>query len=180
MLTKLNQLINDGEGLTVEFKLCENKLSNSVYETISAFSNRYGGHILLGVEDSGAIRGINPKPASSMKRNFASSLNNPDRFAPTLFLALEESEIDGMTVLWCFVPPSSQVVMFGGKVYDRTEDGDMDITRNSEMVAQLHRRKAAEYSERKIFPYAKDEDFDFARLMPKVRRLAINRLSDHP
>jgi len=37
--------------------------------------------------------------------------------------------------------------MFGGRIYDRAEDGDMDITRNSEMVAQLHRRKSADYSE---------------------------------
>jgi len=38
MQTKLNQLIKDGEGLTVEFKKCENELTNTVYETISAFS----------------------------------------------------------------------------------------------------------------------------------------------
>ena len=47
-------------------------------------------------------------------------------------------------------------------------------------IAQLHRRKAADYSERKIFSYAKEEDFEFAKLMPKVRRLAANRLPDHP
>gem|GEM_PF-3392505 len=57
MLAKLKQLIHDGDGLAVEFKRCENKLANSVYETVAAFSNRYGGHILLGVEDSGRIVG---------------------------------------------------------------------------------------------------------------------------
>ncbi|MCL2287445.1 MAG: hypothetical protein FWC32_13925 [Firmicutes bacterium] len=51
----------------------------------------------------------------------------------------------------------------------------MDITRNSEMVSQIHRRKSADYSERNIFPYAKEEHFDFSRLMPKVRRLLANR-----
>jgi ATP-dependent DNA helicase RecG len=180
MLDKIKQILRDGEGLTVEFKRCGSELANSVYETVSAFSNRYGGHILLGVEDGGNISGANPRAVANMKRNFANSLNNPQRFEPTLFLALEEAVINDKTVLWCFVPPSSQVVMFGGRIYDRAEDGDMDITRNSEMVAQLHRRKAADYSERKIFPYAKNGDFDFARLMPKVRRLAANRLPDHP
>jgi ATP-dependent DNA helicase RecG len=174
------QLIRDGEGLTIEFKRCGNELPNSIFETISAFSNRYGGYILLGVEDNGAISGVNPVTIKQIKKNFVNLLNNPQRFSPTLFLALEEAEIDGKTVLWCFVPPSSQVVMFGGKVYDRAEDGDIDITRNSEMVSQIHRRKAADYSERKIFPYAKDEDFDFPRLMPIVRRLVSNHASDHP
>ena len=179
-LTKLEQLIRDGEGLTVEFKRCENKLTNSVFETVSSFSNRYGGHIILGVEDGGEIIGINPKTVSEIKKNFINTLNNYERFAPTLFIGLEEAEIDGKTVLWCFVPPTSQIVMFGGKIFDRAEDGDLDITRNSEMVSQIHRRKAGDYSERKIFPYAKEEDFDFKRLMPRVRQMAVNYHPGHP
>ena len=180
MLNKLKQFLNDGEGLTVEFKLCENELAGSIYETVSSFSNRYGGYILMGIADSGEIKGVNPKSVARMKKDFANSLNNPQRFAPTLFLSLDEAKIDGETILWCFVPPSSQVVMFGGKIYDRGEDGDIDITRNSEMVSQIHRRKSAEYLERKIFPYAKESDFDFTRLMPKVRLLATTRQADHP
>ena len=179
MLDKLKQFINDGEGLTVEFKSSRNELDNSVFETVSSFSNRYGGYILLGVGDDGEIKGVNPKSVDGMKKNFANSLNNPLRFAPTLFIALEEVEIDGRAILWCYVPPNSQVVMFGGKIYDRAVDGDMDITRNSEMVSQIHRRKSTNYSEREIFPYAKEEDFDFTRLMPKVRRLAANRSVTH-
>jgi len=180
MLSKLIQLIKDGEGLTVEFKSCENELTNSVYETVSSFSNRYGGHILLGVNDRGGVIGINQKAVSKIKKDFISLLNNPLRFSPTLYLTLEEAEINNKTILWCYVPPNSQVVIFCGKIYDRAEDGDMDITRNSEMVAQLHRRKSADYYERKIFPYSKNEDFEFERLIPKVRRLAANRQSDHP
>ena len=180
MLTKLNQLIKDGEGLTVEFKRCEKEISASVYETVSAFSNRYGGYILLGVKDNGIISGVDQNTVLKIKKDFVSSLNNSLRFAPTLFLSFEEAEINGKIILWCYVPPNSQVVMFNGKIYDRAEDGDMDITRNSEMVAQLHRRKAADYSERKIFPFSKNEDFDFDRLIPKVRLLASNRQSDHP
>jgi ATP-dependent DNA helicase RecG len=48
------------------------------------------------------------------------------------------------------------------------------------MVAHIHQRKAADYSERKIFPYAKESDFEFARLMPLVRRLAVTNRTDHP
>ena len=180
MLTKLQQLIRDGEGLTVEFKRCNNKLTNSVFETVSAFSNRYGGYILLGVEDDGAISGVNRNSIQTIKKNFTNTLNNLERFAPTLFLALEEAEIDGKNVLWCYVPANSQIVMFGGRIYDRAIDGDMDITRNTTMVAHIYQRKVADYSERKIYPYAKEGDFEFARLMPLVRRLAVTNRTDHP
>jgi ATP-dependent DNA helicase RecG len=180
MNTKLFKLIRDGEGLTVEFKRCKDKLTNTVYETVCSFSNRYGGYILLGVDDSGEVTGIAPDAVKQIKRDFANSLNNSQRFAPTLFIVLEETEINGKIVLWCYVPPDSQVVMFGGHIYDRNADGDIDITRNSSMVAQIHQRKNAEYTERKIFPYAKESDFEFDRLMPRVRQLAVNHQKDHP
>ena len=180
MLTKLQQLVRNGEGLTVEFECCTNKLSNSVFKTISAFSNRYGGYLLLGVEVDGDISGVNPSAIQNLKKDFTNILNNPQRFAPTLFLALEEVVIDGKIVLWCFVPSNSQIVMFDGKIYDRAEDGDIDITRNSLMVAHIHQRKSADYSERRIFPYAKEQDFEFARLLPVVRRLAVNHHPNHP
>ena len=180
MIDKLRQLIREGEGLTVELKRCRNKITNNIYETVSAFSNRYGGYILLGVGDDGEVSGVNPAAVDKIKKDFVTTLNNPQRFSPTLFLALEEAEIEGETVLWCFVPPNSQVVMLGGKIYDRSEDGDMEITRNSTMVAHIHQRKAADYSERKIFPYAKEEDFEFERLLPIVRRLAVTHRENHP
>jgi ATP-dependent DNA helicase RecG len=70
--------------------------------------------------------------------------------------------------------------MFSGKIYDRNEDGDMDISRNSGLVAQIHSRKSHEFSERKIFPYATKGDLELERLMPKVRRLVQNHREDHP
>ena len=50
-LEQIRKLLTVGEGLTVEYKECVSELSNSVYETVCSFSNRYGGHILLGVDD---------------------------------------------------------------------------------------------------------------------------------
>ncbi|MDR1558748.1 MAG: putative DNA binding domain-containing protein [Clostridiales bacterium] len=180
MLDKLKQLIRDGEGLTVEFKRCTDKITDTVYETVSSFSNRYGGHILLGVEDNGEVTGVKANAVTGIKKNFANSLNNPQQFAPTLFIALEESKIDGKIVLWSYIPPDSQVVMFRGKIFDRAVDGDMDITRNSAMVTQIHQRKTAEYSERNVFPYATEKDLELGRLMPRVRILAKNHFDGHP
>ena len=71
MIDKIKQLLRDGEGLTIEFKSCENELGNSVYETVTAFSNRYGGYILLGIEDEGKVKGVNPESVEKMKKDFA-------------------------------------------------------------------------------------------------------------
>jgi len=178
--SELEHIISNGEGLTVEFKLCKNGLTNSIFETVSAFSNRYGGHIILGVEDNGKIVGINKNLSESIRNNFVNTLNNPQRFSPTQFFSLEEIVIDRKLLLWVYIPVNSQVVMFAGKIYDRAEGGDIDVSKNSNSVSQLHLRKSHEYSERKLFPYAKKEDFEFERLMPKVRLLVQNRMPDHP
>jgi len=173
------KLLAEGEGLTVEFKECLNELNNGVFETVCSFSNRYGGYLLLGVKDNGAVIGVNPVAAQGMRKNFVSTLNNPQRFAPTLFLTLEEIDIDGKLVLYVYVPVSSQIQMFGAKIYDRNEDGDFDITRSTELIAHLSRRKSTQFTEREIFPYAREEDFRFD-LMPLVKQRAINRRSGHP
>jgi ATP-dependent DNA helicase RecG len=180
MNAKLLQLIRDGEGLTAEFKRCAKELPKSVYETVCSFSNRYGGHILLGVEDNGAISGVAPEAVPQIKRDFASAMNNAQRFSPTLFIALEETDIGGKTVLWCYVPFTSQLVMFGGKVYDRAEDGDFDVTRSPELLGMIVSRKQGAFSESRIFPYATDGDLLLERLMPQIRQLALSRNEKHP
>lgn len=65
---KLEELLNEGEGYTLEYKESVNSLSDSVFETVSSFSNRYGGYILLGIKEVkrgnkkvGEVIGVNPK-----------------------------------------------------------------------------------------------------------------------
>jgi hypothetical protein len=60
-------------------------------------TNRYGGHMLLGVKDNGDVIGTNPEAVMKLKKNFVNTLNNPQRFSPTQFHALDEAEIDGNT-----------------------------------------------------------------------------------
>ena len=180
MLDKLRQILRDGEGITVEFKHCDHDLSDSVYQTVSAFSNRYGGHILLGVEDDGTISGIAPDYVKKIKKDFTNTLNNPERFVPTLYISLEETEIDGKIILWCYVPFVTQIVMFGCNIYDRTEDADITVTRSSDQLGMMSERKRGLSTISRVFPYVKKEDLELERLMPIVRRRAENRLSNHP
>jgi len=71
-------MLAQGEGLTIEFKSVESgKLGNPVFETVAAFSNRYGGHLLLGVADDGTVLGLNPNVIDDVKRNLAKMLTTP-------------------------------------------------------------------------------------------------------
>ncbi|GHU11151.1 ATP-dependent DNA helicase RecG [Spirochaetia bacterium] len=176
---QIKQLIADGEGLTVEFKKCTNALNNSVFETVCSFSNRYGGYILLGVDDDGTLIGVNRSAVTAIKNNFANMLNNPQRLAPTLYLNLQEITVKGKIILCAYIPVSSQIQSFGGRIYDRNEDGDFDISGSTELIAHLARRKSTQFTEREIFPYAKKTDFRFD-LMPQIKQRAINTRSDHP
>ncbi|MFO8052917.1 MAG: putative DNA binding domain-containing protein, partial [Candidatus Omnitrophota bacterium] len=56
---KIKSIIKQGEGMHVEFKECRDKLSKEVFETVCAFLNRFGGELLLGVNDASKIIGIN-------------------------------------------------------------------------------------------------------------------------
>lgn len=76
----VRKLLKEGEGFTVEFKECANSLNNSVFETVCSFSNRYGGHLLLGVRDSGEILGVNPKCVSDIKKTLLICLITRRRF----------------------------------------------------------------------------------------------------
>jgi ATP-dependent DNA helicase RecG len=51
----LEQLIRQGEGVTLEFKQSHEKLNRDVYETVCAFLNRQGGKLLFGVTDNGTV-----------------------------------------------------------------------------------------------------------------------------
>lgn len=129
----IRQFLADGEGLTIEYKECANGLNNSVWETVCSFSNRYGGHLIIGVEDNGTPVGVNPHSVQQIKKNFVNILNNPQKTSPSLFLSLEEVIFDGVLLLYVYVPVSSQIQSCSGRIYDRNEDGDFDITNSADL-----------------------------------------------
>lgn len=176
---KLKELIRKGEGIDLEFKTCRSQLSRDVYETVCAFLNRHGGTILLGVEDSGEATGIAPAAIGQMKKDFVTAINNPQKLHPPAYLSVEEMTLDGKPILRIYVPESSQVHRCNGRIYDRNEDGDLDITDNTRQVADLYQRKQATYSENKIYPFAGLDELEL-KLLAKCRKIAVLRREDHP
>ena len=106
-IEKLKKLINGGESISVEFKESRNKLNKDVYESVCAFLNRFGGHLFLGVDDGGNITGVDKASVDQIKKDFATSLNNPQTINPTFYLNAEDFEIDGKCVIYINIPETS-------------------------------------------------------------------------
>lgn len=178
-INKIKEIIKDRENINVEFKQSHNKLNKDVFESVCAFLNRSGGHLLLGVEDKGNIVGVAQDAIEKVKKDFVTSMNNSQKISPTFYLSIEEINIEGKTILYIYVPESSQVHRCNGKVFDRNEDGDIDITDNTNLVSAMYMRKQGTYTENRIFPFAEISELK-QELLIKVRKMAANEKANHP
>lgn len=156
---KIETLLQLGEGGEVEFKKSLSKLNKNVFETICSFLNRNGGHLLLGVNDNGYVEGVAEGRAQKMIDNLVTNANNPQKLNPPYYLSPQVLDYQDKKIIYCYVPESSQVHRTNGKIFDRNEDGDFDITDQSEQVTQLYLRKQSTFSENNIYPYVHISDF---------------------
>jgi len=169
---ELLEIIEDGEGVTTEFKESKTGLHKNLFETVCAFLNRNGGHIFLGISDNGKIVGIDEEYIKNMKKEFISLCNNTQKIEPTIYLNIREYEIQKKKVLHIYVHESSEVHRTNGSVFDRNEDGDYKVT-NSPRIANIYVRKQTFYTENKVFPYAEMSDLR-EDLIKRARQMAIN------
>ena len=178
MNINIQQLIEQGEGVSVEFKKAENKLPETLFETICAFLNRNGGIILLGVADDKTIEGINSEVTDQMVKNLANLSNNPQKLFPSFLLESTVAEYQGKLLIHVFVPASSQVHKCNGKVFDRSADGDFEL-KTDEQIKNLYICKNALYSENTIYPFLTETDF-VPGLLDRVRKIIRINRPDHP
>ncbi|MGL5616261.1 MAG: RNA-binding domain-containing protein [Sarcina sp.] len=182
MDNKLNSILNkikDGENISVEFKESSRALNKDVFDTVCAFLNRCGGDIFLGVKDNGSIIGIEREIIDKIKKEFVTQMNNPNKINPTYYLNINEINVEDKKILHICVPESSQVHRCSNKIFDRNEDGDIDITSNTNQVAELYSRKQSTYAENKIYSAIKIDDLRID-IIKRIRKLAINQRVNHP
>lgn len=179
-VTKLLEIVQQGEGTQVEFKAASIGLNRDAFDSICGFLNRSGGYLILGINDSdNSITGVQDNQVQNIIDNIVTSANNPERLNPPYYLSPEIIEVTGKKVIVVYIPESSQVHATRGKIFDRNQDGDFNITKNNELVSQLYLRKQNTYSENQVFPFIKITDFK-ASLFDKVRSLARNIQPTHP
>ncbi len=86
MISSIKNLIEQGDGLTIEFKKAKEELPSNLFETVCAFLNRNGGNILLGVNDDKTIEGVNPEKVETLSKNIVNLSNNPQKLFPSFLL----------------------------------------------------------------------------------------------
>ena len=147
---KLDEILQKGEGIDIEFKTSRFELNKNTFESICAFLNRKGGHLILGVKNDGTMEGILEDCVQDIVNNIVSNANNPQKLNPPFYLSAQVLEYADKKVIYAYIPESSQVHCTNGKIFDRNEDGDFDITLQTEQVTQLYLRKKTTYSENRI------------------------------
>ncbi|OGX86778.1 hypothetical protein BEN47_12395 [Hymenobacter lapidarius] len=171
-------LLRQGEGIGIEYKHARRGLPRDVFESVCAFLNRQGGHLILGADNAGAPLGVDEAEADHLQRDFAALSNNPTKLQPPFLLELEPVRVGEALLLYAYVPQSSQVHRVDGVVFDRGHEGDFRVL-DHERIGQLYARKSNAYSEGRIFPRLGLSDFK-PGLLDKVRALLRARRSDHP
>ena len=172
-------ILSKGENHTTEFKKSQTSITKDVYESVCAFSNRDGGNIFLGVKDNGEILGIEPNCVEQIKKDFVTAINNSNKMYPPLFLSPKEYKIEGKIILHIYVPVGTQVSRCAGRIYDRNNESDIDITNNEELVYKLYARKQDTYFVNRVFP---EWGLDVLRtdLIDKARKMTRVRSDNHP
>ena len=175
---ELRLALQDGEGISVEFKRCGNRPESDVFETVCSFANRQGGNIYLGVRDDGTIEGVNKQDSLSIRRNMINVANNPSLFSSAPALQFEPIDCGEREVIRVWVPFGPEVYRFKGIVYDRVDDVDVRLVADMQ-ISSLYLRKRDVYTERKVYPYLRSEDLRLD-LLPRVRALIAAKRADHP
>lgn len=131
------------------------------------------------MKDNGEILGIEPNCVEQIKKDFVTAINNSNKMYPPLFLSPKEYKIDGKIILHIYVSVGTQVSRCSGRIYDRNNESDIDITNNEELVYKLYARKQDTYFVNRVFP---EWGLDVLRtdLIDKARKMTRVRSDNHP
>ena len=142
---KIQELLRKGERLTLECKLCANKLPSSLWESYSAFSNSHGGYILLGIEEH--LEEIDPSKRFTIKgvanpqkliTDFWNLANDSNKVSANLLKDedVQTISVDGVDVIAIHVPQaeySIKPVYINGNLFNgsfrRNHEGDYRCTK---------------------------------------------------
>lgn len=92
---KLKDILQKGEGIEVEFKTSQFELNKDAFETVCAFINRRGGHLLLGVKNDGTVEGVIEDCVQDIINNIVTNANNPQKLSPPFYLSTQVIDYEG-------------------------------------------------------------------------------------
>ena len=97
---------------------------------------------------------------------------------PPLYLVPEVFDIDGKKVIYIRVPEGTQVYRHNGRIFDRSYEGDINITNHADLVFKLYARKQSSYFVNRVYPNL-DISFLDSTVIEKARKMAVVRNENH-
>ena len=175
---ELRKIIRQGEGLTIEFKRAKSALPENLFESVVAFLNRNGGHVILGVTDDKKIEGVDPNCVEKLCKQIANLSNNPEKLDPQNLIDPQVVDYKGKKLIYFFVPASSQVHKTGKKIFDRSVDGDF-LVKTQNAISAMYLRKSNSYTENTVYPGLREIDIKRG-MLKKVKDIIRSIRSNHP
>jgi ATP-dependent DNA helicase RecG len=177
-IERVKRLLKQKEDMRLEFKEAASALPGNLFESICAMLNCDGGDILLGVNNSGKITGVQEPQVPTMVDNLVNLSNNQQKLDPPFILYPQVYQLENKWIIHIQVPSSSQVHKTANVIFDRSNDGDFRVT-HAHQIASIHNRKRNHYTEGIIYPALRFEDFK-PELFPKIRNLIRSNNANHP
>ena len=115
-MDRLQEIISEGERVTLECKKAQRSVPNSLWDTYSAFANTYGGTILLGVyenitENNPAKRFeiIGVEDADKIRKDLWNTINSREKVNVNLLRDedIQTTDVDGKKVIVVKVPQAA-------------------------------------------------------------------------
>ncbi|MBN1539429.1 MAG: putative DNA binding domain-containing protein, partial [Candidatus Thermoplasmatota archaeon] len=109
-LNELLDIIKSGESERIEFKT---KVTSEIGEEICAIANGFGGLLLIGIDDTGKVKGCNLETSKLKVSDHANSITPPVK------INFDHLRIDDKDILILDIPQSTNLCSIGGIAYVR-------------------------------------------------------------
>ena len=102
---ELIELLNAHEWRDVEFKEAQRAVPRNAYETVSAFANTEGGHLVFGVKKNGQdMEVVGVLDVDKVQNEFLTTLRQPDKISVVVDVREGLHKYDGSDLLIFYVP----------------------------------------------------------------------------
>ena len=180
---ELVRRLNGHEWNDVEFKRAQRGVSDSAYETVSAFSNTEGGWLIFGVRESaGGLETVGVLEVDKVQGNFLSTLRSGQKLNRIVAAKERLIESDGKAILVFHIPEArrqDKPIYLGGdlrKSFVRRGAGDERCTQTE--IERMLRDAADERYDAQTVDLDLRRCFDDESLR-RYRRLFGERNPDH-
>ena len=151
------KLITVGENENTVFRSCKDGIHTNVFETICAFLNTRGGTLLLGVDESGEVYGFKERAIPDIIQALKMATQNADTFQPPFEMEPVREIVDGKICPGVECSGKCECPCSSRKDFVRRGIENIRVERKEELT-RLYVQKQEIYTERKIYPFMREND----------------------